>query len=191
MKTFLTAVFFLSVSSVPVSPVLAAETYTIDSRHTFPSFEISHLGFSTQRGRFNKTSGKIFLDLQAGRGKIEITVDAASINTGLPELEQHLRSEDFFAVEQYPQIHFNSDQLQFKQGKLTQATGVLTMHGHTKPVTLFVDHFHCGIHFKSLKYVCGANATGTLKRSDFAVDKYAPLLADEVKLMIQVEAIRD
>lgn len=190
MRILISSVLLLSVGSI-LMPVHAAERFTIDSRHTFPSFEISHLGFSTQRGRFNKTSGTILLDSEAGNGKIDIVVDAASINTGLPELEEHLRGDDFFAVKKYPQIRFSSDQLKFKQGELTQVTGVLTMHGHSKPVTLFVDHFHCGIHFKSLKYVCGANATGTIKRSDFDVDKYAPLLADEVKLMIQVEAIRD
>lgn len=169
---------------------LAAEEFIIDSRHTFPSFEINHLGFSVQRGRFNQTRGAISLDFDKQTGKIDIEVDASSISTGLEELEEHLKSEDFFDVKKYPKIHFSSDQLQFKQGKLSRVTGVLSMHGQSKPITLMVDHFKCGIHFKTLKYTCGANVVGMLKRSHFKVDKYAPVLADDVKLIIQVEAIR-
>lgn len=168
----------------------AADNYVIDSRHTFPGFEISHLGFSIQRGRFDRTTGKITLDPEAGKGSIDIVVDAASINTGLKDLEDHLRAEDFFYVARYPELIFKSDQLHFKNKKLVAVSGKLTLHGVTKPVELKVDHFHCGINPIALKSVCGANAVGMLKRSDFGIDKYVPVLADEVKLVIQVEAIK-
>lgn len=108
----------------------------------------------------------------------------------MPELETHLRSEDFFDVKRYPEIRFKSERLTFKQDKLILVTGLLTLHGQSKPLSLVVNHYHCGVHSKALKYVCGANTTGMIKRSDFSVDKYAPVLADEVKLMIQVESIR-
>ncbi len=171
--------------------VQAKETlYAIDSRHTFPSFEISHLGFSLQRGRFNQTSGSVVWDKEAGKGKVDIVVEAASISTGLKELEDHLKNEDFFDVARYPKITFTSDQLVFKDKKLKSLTGTLTMRGKSKQINLQATHFHCGIHFKLLKEVCGANLEGTLKRSDFNVDKYAPALANEIKLMIQVEAIK-
>lgn len=168
----------------------AADNYIIDSRHTFPGFEISHLGFSIQRGRFDRTTGNVTLDPEAGKGSVNIVVDAASINTGLQALEDHLRAEDFFDVARYPKLIFKSDQLHFKNKKLVAVSGQLTMHGVTKPVELKVDHFHCGINPIALKSVCGANAIGMLKRSDFGIDKYAPMLADEVKLVIQVEAIK-
>lgn len=171
--------------------VSAAEQYTIDSRHTFPGFEISHLGFSIQRGRFDRTSGVLMLDPEAGKGSVNIVVEAASINTGLKELEQHLRAEDFFDVKRYPELIFKSDQLRFKNKKLVSLLGTLTMHGITKPVELKVDHYHCGINPIAMKNVCGANAVGILKRSDFGIDKYVPILADEVKLVIQVEAIKN
>ncbi len=169
----------------------AADTYTIDSRHTFPSFEISHLGFSVQRGRFNHTTGKVRLDPETGKGSMRITVDAASISTGLAELEEHLRGEDFFDVAHYPDITFTSDQLQFNNKRLVAVNGNLTIHGITKPVMLRVDHYHCGLNMISMKNVCGANAVASIKRSDFGVDKYAPMLADDVKIIIQVEAIKD
>jgi polyisoprenoid-binding protein YceI len=176
-----------------VSATAIADSYTVDPRHTFPSFEIDHLGFSIQRGRFNQTEGKITLapDSASG-GSIDIAIDAASISTGLADLEKHLRGEDFLDVARFPKILFKSKQLTFdNKGQLTGAEGDLTLHGVTRPVRLAVDRFHCGLNLISMKNVCGANATATIKRSDFGVDKYAPALADEVKVVIQIEAIKD
>lgn len=169
----------------------AADSYTVDPRHSFPSFEISHLGFSIQRGRFNQTSGKILLDPESSTGKINIAIETASISTGLAELEKHLRSNDFLDADRYPQITFVSDKLSFNKGQLVAADGLLTLHGITKPVHLTVDHFYCGMNLIAMKYTCGANATTTIKRSDFGVDKYVPKVADEVNIAIQIEAIKD
>ncbi len=183
----------LSLSLAILFPISAqaSDSYTVDPRHTFPGFEISHLGFSVQRGRFNRTSGTIALDPDAGTGSVEIVVDAASIDTGLKDLEEHLKAEDFFDSASFPKLIFKSNRLRFRNRKLVALSGELTMHGVTKPVELKVDHFHCGINPIALKTVCGANAFGTIKRSDFGIDKYVPMLADEVKLAIQVEAIKD
>lgn len=170
---------------------IAGDSYTIDPRHTFPSFEINHLGFSIQRGRFDRTSGKVFLAPESGTGNITITIEAASINTGLTELENHLRGADFFDTARFPTITFKSDKLHFKKDQLLAADGLLTMHGVAKPVHLTVDQFHCGMNLISMKNTCGANVSAALKRSDFGIDKYVPLLADDVKIEIQIEAIRD
>jgi len=171
--------------------VAAADSYTVDPRHTFPSFEIDHLGFSIQRGRFNQTEGKITLAPASASGSVDIAIDAASISTGLADLEKHLRGEDFLDVARFPKILFKSKQLTFDKEKLVGADGDLTLHGVTQPVHLTVDRFHCGVNLISMKNVCGANATTTIKRSDFGVDKYAPALADEVRVAIQIEAIKD
>lgn len=187
-KTMRTAALLLAVF---VRPAAAADSYTIDPRHTFPGFKINHLGFSFQRGRFDRTTGKITLDPDAGSGSLHIVVDTASISTGLDELEKHLRSEDFLDVARYPQMVFKSDQFRFSDKKPVAVDGLLTLHGVTRPVQLNIDHFYCGLNPIALKSVCGANATGTIKRSDFGVDKYVPMLADEVELVIQVEAIKD
>lgn len=74
------------------------DNFTIDSRHTFPSFELNRLGFSIQRGRFNETSGKVMLDGANGEGSIDISVNMAPISTGLTELGEHLCAKDFFDV---------------------------------------------------------------------------------------------
>lgn len=183
--------FCMALASLLSVPAVAADQYTIDSRHTFPSFEINHLGFSIQRGRFNETSGKVLLDAAAGQGSIDVTVNMASISTGLAELEEHLRGPDFFDAVQYPVMRFQSAKLRFAGEQLRGADGILTLHGVSKPVVLTVDHFHCGMNPIRLKYTCGANAVTTIKRSDFGVSKYVPMIADEVNIMIQVEAVRD
>jgi polyisoprenoid-binding protein YceI len=170
---------------------LAADHYTVDPRHTFPGFKISHLGFSIQRGRFNETSGKIALDPGTGTGTIHIAINTASISTGLAELEKHLRSEDFLDAARFPQITFSSDKLTFNNGRLTAVDGNLSLHGVTRAVHLTVDHFHCGLNMISMKSVCGANATTTIKRSDFGVSKYVPAVGDEVTIEIQIEASKD
>ena len=169
----------------------AADSYTVDSRHTFPSFEINHLGFSVQRGRFNQTSGKVLLDPQSATGYILISIETASISTGLAELEKHLRGKEFLNAERYPQIKFTSDKLHFNKDQLVAADGVLTLHGISKPVHLTVDHFYCGLNPINMKNTCGANATTAIKRSAFGVDKYAPKLGDDVNIAIQIEVTKD
>ena len=169
----------------------AASSYTVDPRHTFPSFEISHLGFSIQRGRFDRTSGKVTLDPDKGTGSINIAVETASISTGLAELEKHLRGEDFLDADRYPQITFVSDKLTFNKDQLIAADGIMTLHGISKPMHLAIDHFYCGMNLIAMKNTCGVNATTTIKRSDFSVDKYVPKVGDEVKIVIQVEATKD
>jgi polyisoprenoid-binding protein YceI len=181
----------LAVGALLSLPAAAADSYTIDPRHTFPSFEISHLGFSTQRGRFNRTKGTVVLAPESASGSIRIIIDSFSISTGLADLEEHLRSSDFLDAERYPQITFTSDKLTFDRENLVAVDGNLSMHGITKPVHLVVDYFHCGMNMIAMKNICGANATTTIKRSEFGVDKYVPALADEVKIMLQVEAIKD
>jgi polyisoprenoid-binding protein YceI len=189
-------VMFKSLIAITVASLVSfsahsADSFTIDDRHTFPSFEINHLGFSIQRGRFNETSGKIMLDAVHGKGSIAVKVNMASISTGLTELEEHLRAKDFFDVAQYPTMTFKSDKLGFVGDKLVAADGILSLHGISKHVHLTVDHFHCGMNLIKLIYTCGANAFTTIKRSEFGVDKYVPMIADEVKIQIQVEATKD
>ncbi|TCV89014.1 YceI family protein [Sulfurirhabdus autotrophica] len=178
----------LALTSMISVSAFAGDNYKIDPRHTFPSFEINHLGYSIQRGRFNHTSGNVELDTAAKQGKIDITIDATSISTGLPDLEKHLQGEDFFDTEKYPTITFTSTKLKFDGDKLVGAEGNFTMHGVTKPVSLQIDHFKCAPNPMTKVPTCGANATTTIKRTDFGISKYAPALGDEVKIAIQVEA---
>jgi len=126
-----------------------------------------------------------------GRRGFSTVIDTASISTGLAELEEHLRGKDFLDAARYPQIPFSSAKLSFNKDQLVAVDGNLSFHGITKPVHLVLDYFHCGMNIIAMKNVCGANATTTIKRSDFGVDKYAPTLADKVNIMLQIEAAKD
>ncbi|MCE5180612.1 MAG: YceI family protein [Betaproteobacteria bacterium] len=190
MNKTLIALLALACATVGM-PAVAADSYTIDPTHTFPSFEVSHLGFSIQRGRFNRSAGKITLDTVAKSGSIDVSIDAASIDTGLANLEKHLQGEDFFDTAKYPAITFTSKSLKFDGDRLASAEGDFTMHGVTKPVTLAIDHFRCAPHPMTKKQTCGANATTSIKRSEFGIVKYVPNVGDEVKITIQVEATKD
>lgn len=170
---------------------LAAERYVIDSAHTFPMFEVSHLGFSLHRGRFNRTSGVLELDLAGRRGRVDIEIDVASLDTGDEVLENELRSENFFDVARHPTLRFAGERFVFVGERLTAVHGVLTLHGVSRQVTLDVDHFRCGQNPAIKKYVCGANARTTIKRSEFGIARFVPFIGDEVAITIQVEATRD
>jgi polyisoprenoid-binding protein YceI len=172
-------------------PAVAADSYTVDPSHTYPSFEINHLGFSIQRGSFHGSAGKITLDTAAKTGSIDIVVDTASINTGHAKRDEHLRGEDFFNVEKHPTMTFKSRKLRFSGDKLVGADGELTLLGVTRPVSLAVDWFVCGQNPITKKPVCGANATTTIKRSEYGMTTYVPAVGDEVKIAIQVEAVKD
>lgn len=172
-------------------PAFAAENYTIDPKHTRPLFEINHLGFSTQHGRFGKTSGKITLDTGAKTGSVDISIDTASIDMGLADWDKHMKSDEFFNVEKFPTMTFKSDKLQFDGNKVVGAEGSLTLLGVTKPIKLAVSNFRCGPHPLLKKTACGADVTATIKRSEFGMTKLVPAIGDVVKLEIPVEALQD
>lgn len=181
-------VYAVVLSSVAVA---APETYVIDNGHTFPRFEYSHLGYSTQVGRFDKTKGKIVLDRVAKTGSVEVEIDTKSISTGLAIFNAHLQAEDYFDTAKYPAITFKSTKVKFEGDKLASVDGDLTIKGVTKPVTLAVTAFQCKPHPMNKKDTCGANATTKIKRSDFNAGKSAPGVSDEVTLMIPVEAVKE
>ena len=173
------------------APAFAADTYTIDPGHTHPSYEIGHFGWSVQRGRFDKVSGKIVLDRAAKSGSVDVTIDVASVSTGVAKLDEHLKSEDFFDVAKYPTMSFKSKKVVFSGDKPASVEGELTLLGVTKPLTLVISAFHCAPNQFVKKEACGADATGTIKRTEFGMTKLAPALGDDVKLVINVEAFKD
>jgi polyisoprenoid-binding protein YceI len=179
------AVAALSVASFAAQ---AADTYAIDPTHTFPTFEVNHLGFSTFRGRFDKTEGTITLDLAKKTGSVDVTIDANSVSTGVEKLDAHLKNEDFFDTAKYPTITFKSTKFKFDGNKLDEVEGNLTMHGVTKPITLDVDDFVCKDHPMTKKPACGANLEAKIKRSDWGITYLSPNVGEEVKLKIEIEA---
>lgn len=188
-RLFFPAAFAALLTALPAAAEL--ESYTVDPRHTFPTYEIGHFGYSFQRGRFNKTSGKITMDPDAKKGSAEIAIDTASISNGVDKLEEHLRSEDFFNAAKYPQMTFKSNTLTFEGDRVKKASGDLTIAGVTRPVTFDVTYFNCGMNAMIKRKTCGADMTATVKRSEFGMKYGLPALADDVLLRVNVEAIKD
>ncbi|NIO40205.1 MAG: polyisoprenoid-binding protein [Burkholderiales bacterium] len=180
------ALVWVTSTAVQAEPV----SYVVDPKHTYASFEIDHLGLSTARGTFDRTSGNIVLDPDLGSGFIEIVINTASIDTGLAKRDEHLRAADFFNVQRYPTMIFVAESLQFDGQHLVSADGQLTMLGKTLPVSLRVTRFACGQHPIHDKPVCGADAETVIRRSDWGMTTYVPTIGDEVTIRIGIEAFR-
>lgn len=169
----------------------AASTYTIDPEYTIPSFEVEHLGFTTQRGRFDKTSGRIVLDIPAKKGSVEFTIYTNSLDMGSQAWTVHVASEGLFNVEKFPTMTFKSDDLMFNGDKVVAAKGNFTLLGVTKPLTVKVEKFNCGVNPMNKKQMCAGNVTADIKRSDFGMTKYIPTVSDNIKITVPVEAYKD
>ena len=181
IKTFL---FALSAFALPAF----AADYAIDPGHTYASFEIDHLGFSTQRGQFNRSTGSVQFDREARSGTIDIRIDAASLDTGLDLRDEVLRGETWFNVKDYPDILFRGQHFIFDGEQPIAVEGTLILLGTAKPIRLEISRFKCGLNLALRKRGCGADAQGVLRRSDFGMNNGLPFIGDEVRLRIQVEA---
>jgi polyisoprenoid-binding protein YceI len=184
------AIAVLFAASLPIT-AMAADSYTIDPPHTFPRFMISHLGFSTMQGRFDKTSGKITLDRAAKTGSMDITIDASSVSTGFAKRDEHLRSPDFFNAVEFPAITYKANSIRFNGDTPASVEGELTLLGVTRPLTLTIDDFKCGQNPMSKKDECGAAASAQFKRSDFGMKFGLPGIGDDVRMVFEVEAYKD
>lgn len=172
-------------------PALAEpEEYVVDQQHTFPAFAVDHLGISTQRGRFERTKGRIVLDREAGRGSVQVEIDAASVSTGNAALDAVIRGEDFLNAGRHPALAFRADAIAFENGVPMHAAGELSIAGVTRPVELRLTRFGCTRLPFLVRYTCGADIEASLRRSEFGMTAYAGLVGDEVRLLIQVEAVR-
>lgn len=169
----------------------AVDTYTIDGTHTFPVFEVNHLGYSVQHGRFNKTSGSITLDMAQKKGSVDLTIETSSLDMGFALWDEHMAAEGFFNSAKFPTMTFKSTKLVFKDDKVVAAEGDFTLLGVTKPLTVTVKSFSCGEHPYYKKAMCGANIGGVIKRSDFGMSKGVPAISDEIKIHVPVEAFKN
>ncbi len=165
-------------------------TYVIEPTHSYPRFEYSHLGFSNQVQRFNKTSGTIVLDRAARVASVDIMIDARSVDTGYSLFNEHLQGEDFLDTARYPTITYRSTAVKFDGDKPVSIDGNLTIKGITRPVTLTVTSFQQMPHPMFKKDTIGANAVTKIKRSDFNAGKHAPYVSDELTLTFAVEALK-
>ena len=167
-----------------------AQTYTIEPSHTYPSFEADHMGISVWRGKFTKTSGTVTLDRASKTGTVAIAIDANSLDFGHTKMNEHAKGKDMFNVEQFPTITYKGKSMKFDGDKPVAVEGELTMLGVTKPVELKINKFKCIMHPFFKREVCGADASAEFKRTDFGLSYGTPMFSPDVKLAIQVEALK-
>ena len=168
-------------------------TWQIDPAHTEVGFEVKHMMFAKVRGRFEDVRGTITLD-EEGESRTEVVIGAASVNTGQEQRDEHLRSGDFFDVEQFPELRFESRSVQ-RAGEGLVVVGDLTIRGVTLPVELDVTETGKGLDPWGNERV-GFTATTAVDRRDFglnwnqALEAGGILVGHEVKIVLEVQATR-
>ena len=190
MRTTLIAAALASASLISLAHA-EVSTYSIDPTHTFVTFEVTHFGTSTNRGRFDKKEGTIVLDKVAKTGKVELTLDTSSINTGTTAFDKHLQSDSFFNSAAFPNAKFVSNNFSFSGDKVSEVSGQLTLLGKTNPVVLKATNFNCYINPMLKREVCGGDFETTIVRSQWDMGWGVNLgIPDSVKLAVQVEAVK-
>lgn len=169
--------------------VADAATYDIDANHTQVQFTYNHFGFSHLSGRLNQVTGHFdFNAAKPANSSVEVDIPMSSLSTGVPKLDTHLSSADFFDVAKFPTAHFKSNKVTVVGKNKLVVAGDLTIHGVTKPVRLDVTINNAGMHPMKKVMAAGFDASTTLNRSEFGVGGYTPMIPDEVRLTISMEA---
>ena len=173
------------------TPAFAAETYKLDPLHTAVLWHISHMGFSTPSGKFMNVEGTLVLDREnPAASKVNVTIPITKVDSGVPHLDEHLQTKDFFDSATYPTATYTSSSVNLTGKDTAIVHGTLTMRGVSKPVDLKVKLNKLGVNFSKVPTV-GFTASATIKRTDFGMGFFVPMLGDEVQLEIESEANGD
>jgi polyisoprenoid-binding protein YceI len=187
-------------ASSPTTPSRTSSgtaTYQIDPSHSVAEFVVKHLMFSTVKGRFSKVSGEIKLDeADPTNSSVSAEADVASVDTGDPKRDGHLRSPDFFEAEKYPALTFISRRVERAgNGDTYRVVGDLTIRDVTREVTFDTTYLGQGTDPWGGTRV-GFSATTTINRKDFGLNWNAPLeaggvlVSDQVRINLEVQAVK-
>ncbi|MFT0546496.1 YceI family protein [Allopusillimonas ginsengisoli] len=164
--------------------------YEVEPTHTFVHFEALHSGTSTNRGRFDTIEGTVMLDREGKKGKASITVRPGSVNTGIDSYNKHLSNADFLHVDVFPTAQFEGNDFVFEGSQVKSVSGTLTLLGKQQPVTLTALRFNCYDNPREKTEACGGDFETTLKRSDYGMTFGLPGIPDEIRILIQIEALK-
>lgn len=168
-----------------------AHPYRLDPTHTGVHWEVLHMGTSTSRGRFDTLTGRAAYE--PGRLlEVDITVQTASVSTGIPVFDRVLRGSSLLAVEAHPQARFVSDGVRWAADGVSpqEISGQLTLKGQTRPLVLRMARWRCGNNPLFGREVCGGDFQASLSRSGFGLGFAGAMAEDTVQLRVQVEAVR-
>lgn len=188
MKKMSVAAVVVSALYVPFSQA-ATSTYELDPTHTSVVVSWEHFGFSHPTAFIPNASGELKFDSEhPEKSTVNVTLPVTQINTFVPKLTEEFKTPDYFDVAKYPTATFRSTKVTAKGDNTFEVEGNLTLKGITKPVTLQAKLNKQGEQPMLKKPAIGFDATGTIKRSDFKIDKYVPAVSDEIQLTISTEA---
>ncbi len=175
----------LAQTSSAATAAVQSGAYAIEPSHTRILFSVSHFGFTTYYGEFTGASGSLTLNPKTpSASKLEVSVPTASVSTTNAKLDGELKGEAWFDAAKYPTISFHSTKVTSTGPRTADVAGELTLHGVTRPLVLKA-HFHgAGINPLDKAYTTGFEVSGKIKRSDFGVKTYVPMVGDEVDLII-------
>jgi len=189
-KRTLPALLAAALVFAAASPAFAeGVTYRIDPSHTVVLATWNHFGYSHPSANFGGATGTIVYDADAPeKSSVEVVLPMSGLDTFVPKLDEHLKTADFFDAEKYPQATFRSTGVKaLGEGRL-EVTGTLDLHGVQKPVVLEATLNKAAPHPMGKVRAIGFDATATLKRSDFGISMYVPMVGDEIALRITTEA---
>lgn len=168
--------------------VIPSGTYMDEDDHAYIQFSYDHQGYSRPVLRWSEFDATVEYDAEAPENStLAVTIPVASIDSMVPKFNAHLKSDDFFDVETYPTISFRSTSVNVDPDGTGTITGDLTIKDITRPITLEGRLNKAGQHSSSGDDMFGISGTGILKRSDFDVDIYVPMVGDEVELVMEIE----
>jgi polyisoprenoid-binding protein YceI len=162
-----------------------AATYRIDPSRTFAEFEVGHLGVFRAEGRFHNVTGSLRYDAAGQAGAIDLAIRVSSVATGWDSRDQFLRGASMFDAARFPSMKFVSRRFEFEGGRLARVEGDLTLRDVTRPVTLAVTSLHCE------SDTCVAEASGAIRRREFAMEAWWPLIGDDVQLSFRLAAVKE
>jgi polyisoprenoid-binding protein YceI len=181
----------LAALAVTAAP-LHATTYTLEPDYTQGVFRWNHLGFSSPAAQFAQGQGTLEFDAtDPTRSSVTVTIPLDTLSTGVPGLDEHFRSSDFFDTAKYPIATFKSTKV--AKGAMKnqlEVRGDLTLHGTTKPVTLNITIVRIGTNPRTSLPTVGFDGTTMLKRSDFGLGRFVPQVSDEIELHVISQAVQ-
>ena len=165
--------------------LVQAGRYAVEPSHTRVQFTVSHMGLTDWYGDFTHVSGSLLLDpARTQAARVDISIPTGSVSTTNATLDGELKGADWFDAARYPAIRFVSSRVVRTAPNKAMIAGALTLHGVTRPVTLSATFNGGGVNPLSKAYTVGFNATTTIRRSDFGVRKYLPMIGDETAIRI-------
>lgn len=175
----------------PLAPPSEAPHYSLDPGHTFVHWEVLHNGSSTTRGRFDRATGAVQFNPRAQQIDVSITIDTASVSTGLAAFDAVIRGPHLLASAEHPQAFFTARRARWEGDVPREVQGEITLRGVSRPLTLRAMRWHCGMNLLLRREVCGGDFEAELQRSDFGVSYALPFAANAVRLAVQVEGFRE